>query len=118
MNPGSRMSPQELFDKAERLERDGDENAALQVWRTLTETHPDPVSLCRLAWIAVELGEVIEAERAFRRAIQVDSGFGAAYIGLASIAIDQHHYGMPKTCWGKHYESRKMKIPIRCSGLR
>ena len=86
------MSPEELFGEAERLEEDGDATAALQVWRGLVQIHPDPVSLFRLASLAEELGEIDEAEHAFRQAIQSDPGFSAAYSGLASIAMDRRDY--------------------------
>ena len=86
------MSPDELFAEAVRLEEEGESAAALQVWRGLAQLHPDPVSLCRLASLAEELGEIDEAEQALRQAILSDPGFSAAYSGLGSIAIDRGDY--------------------------
>ena len=86
------MSRQELFDEADRLEQGGNETAALQIWRTLAEVHPDPISLCRLASMAEDLGEIDEAERTYWHVISTDPGFRAAYIGLASMTIDQGQY--------------------------
>lgn len=83
------MSPEELFEEADRLEDSGDERGALHVWRELSRMHPDASRLCRHAWLANELGEKNEAERAFQMAIELDAGLAPAYQGLGSMAIDR-----------------------------
>ena len=83
------MSPEELFEKADRLEDSGDERGALRLWRELSKAHPEPAGLCRHAWLANELGEKDEAEHAFQRAIELDGSLAAAYQGLGSMAIDR-----------------------------
>lgn len=83
------MSPEELFDEAERLEDSGDERGALQVWRELSQVSPESAALCRLAWLANELGEEDEAKRSLQGALALDDRLAAAYQGLGSMAIDK-----------------------------
>ena len=85
-------SPDELFDRAEQLEESGDVSGAISSWRELAKIHPDASVFCRLARLAKKLGEMDEAEGAFRRAIQIDATLGPAYVGLASMAIDAGDY--------------------------
>jgi tetratricopeptide (TPR) repeat protein len=72
----------ELFAEADRLEDIGDTHGALAVWRTLIERYPDPNALCRLGGLAKELGEIEEAESAFRGAIKLDPTLSVAYAVL------------------------------------
>ena len=78
-----------MFERAESLEENGDVRGALRVWRELSKADPNPNDLCRYAWAANEVGEKGEAELAFRRAIEIDGDFSAAYEGLGSMAIDR-----------------------------
>lgn len=61
----------ELVDKADRLEESGDLTEALHYWRLAVDRESDPVALCRLGNVAMELGDVEEAERAFVSAIEL-----------------------------------------------
>jgi tetratricopeptide (TPR) repeat protein len=85
-------SSEELFEEAERLEEEGEQVPALQKWRDLAATYPDPNALCRLALLARELSENDEAERALRRAIELDPKLGVAYLALCSMAIHRRDY--------------------------
>lgn len=91
-NLDGKMSPEELFEKAEEFETDGDAGRALRVWKTLADVRPDPIVLCRLAYVAEELGEIAEAKCALRRAIALDPDCSSAYVGLASISITEADY--------------------------
>jgi len=80
---------QGLFDRARQLEDDGDTQQALETWRHLAAVHPDGAVYCRLARLARKLGLTSEAKDAFERAIGANRRLPVAYIGLASILIDE-----------------------------
>lgn len=85
--------PDDLFDEAEQLEDRGDEIGALRVWRELANHRPDDAGVfCRLARVAKVLGNIEEAQLAFKRAIHLDAAMPSAYLGLASIALGQGDY--------------------------
>lgn len=67
----SELTTEELIDKADRLEESGDLTEALHYWRLAVDRESDPVALCRLGNVAMELGDVEEAERAFVSAIEL-----------------------------------------------
>ena len=87
------MSPEEIFENAERAEDSGDEQDALRAWRELSIIRPEPLTLCRFAMLASKLGEYDEAERAFLLATEYDSGFALGYEGLGLLAIDRGRFG-------------------------
>jgi Flp pilus assembly protein TadD len=87
-----RVSPQELFDEADRLEEEGRRDRALIAWRQLAETHPTRNVFLRLASITKELGLVDDAEHAFKQALEIDGGSVGALIGLGILAIDHQNY--------------------------
>jgi tetratricopeptide (TPR) repeat protein len=61
----------ELIDKADQLEESGDLNGAIHYWRLAVDREADPVALCRLGNVAMELGDLGEAEQAFLSAIDL-----------------------------------------------
>jgi len=73
------LTTDELIDKADRLEETGDLTEALHYWRLAVDREADPVALCRLANIAMELGIEEEAERAFVSAIELSPNFPNAH---------------------------------------
>jgi superkiller protein 3 len=81
------MSPQELFGEAVRLEDEGQQELALGVWRRLTETHPTRNAFLRLAGLTKELGFLDDAERAFKRALEIDDRSALALKELGILAI-------------------------------
>jgi superkiller protein 3 len=93
------QTPDELFDKAERLEDSGDESGALFVWRQLANERPyDAGVFCRLGRVARRLGDVQEAQLAFRQAIQLDVATPSAHFALASIALALGEYREAESC--------------------
>jgi tetratricopeptide (TPR) repeat protein len=81
-----------LFDKAVRLEEEGKNEEALAVWQELAKTNPTRnVFLC-LASVAKDLGFKDEAERAFKRALEIDERSTHALKGLGILAIDAADY--------------------------
>jgi tetratricopeptide (TPR) repeat protein len=86
------MSPDELFDYADGLENRGENAQALETWRHLIDIHPTAQALVRLARVAEALGQLEEAESAFRTAIKLDPSFSPSYRGLAMRLIEQGSY--------------------------
>jgi hypothetical protein len=91
------MSPQELFDEAIRLEDEGQQELALGVWRRLTETHPTRNAFLRLAGLTKELGFLDDAERAFKRALEIDDRSALALRALGILAIRRRDYEIAET---------------------
>jgi len=83
---------QDLFDKAVRLEEEGQYEHALAVWRRLAETSPTRNVFLRLGSITENLGLLDEAGRAFKRALEIDGRSADALVALGSLAIDQRNY--------------------------
>ena len=96
---------QELFDKAARLEEDGRNEEALALWQELAETHPTRNVFLRLASGMQDLGLPEEAERAFKRALEIDEFSTAALMGLGLLASDRGDYESVV-----HYASRASAI--------
>jgi tetratricopeptide (TPR) repeat protein len=87
-----RVSPQELFDEADRLEEEGQQDRALITWRQLAETHPTRNVFLRLASVTKDLGLIDDAEHAFKQALEIDGRSTGALMGLGSLAIDHRNY--------------------------
>jgi Flp pilus assembly protein TadD len=86
------MSPQALFDEADRVEDEGQRERALGVWRQLAETHPTRNLFLRLARLTEELGLMDDAQRAFKQALKIDGRSALALRGLGILAIDRRNY--------------------------
>lgn len=91
------MSPQELFDEAIRLYDGGQQELALGLWRQLTETNPTRNAFLRLAGVTKELGLLDDAEKAFRRALEIDNRSALALKELGIIAIRRRDYESAET---------------------
>jgi len=83
---------QEQFDEAIRLEDNGQREQALGVWRQLAETNPTRNVFLRLGSITQDLGLIDDAERAFKRALEIDEHSGSALRSLGILAIHQRNY--------------------------
>jgi len=83
---------QELFDEADRLEDEGQNEQALGIWRQLSEIEPTRNVFLRLGRLARELGLADEAEKAFQRAIKSDPRSWLALTSLGSLAIRRGEY--------------------------
>jgi tetratricopeptide (TPR) repeat protein len=80
---------QELFDEAVRLENEGLNQQALEVWRRLAETNPTHNGFLRLARLTQELGLSAEAETAFKRALEIKPNSILALGPLGILAIQR-----------------------------
>jgi tetratricopeptide (TPR) repeat protein len=78
---------QERFEEAVRLEDEGLNEQALQVWRQLAETHPKHTVFLRLARVAWGLERFDEAEAGFKRALEIKPDSVLALVPLGSLAI-------------------------------
>jgi protein O-GlcNAc transferase len=87
-----RVSPEELFDEADRLEEEGQQDRALSVWRQLAETHPTRNVFLRIASITKDLGLIDDAEHAFKQALEIDGRSAGALMGLGVLAINRRNY--------------------------
>src|SRR5260370_17699229 len=87
-----RVSPQELFDEADRLEEQGQQDRALIAWRQLAETHPTRDVFLRIASITKDLGLIDDAEHAFKQALEIDDRSAGALMGLGALAINRRNY--------------------------
>jgi Flp pilus assembly protein TadD len=83
---------QDLFDEAVRLEEEGQYEPALAVWQQLAESSPTRNVFLRLGSITKDLGHLGDAERAFKRALEIDGRSANALMSLGSLAIDQRNY--------------------------
>jgi cytochrome c-type biogenesis protein CcmH/NrfG len=75
---------QKLFDEAVRLEEQGQYERALTIWRQLADIKPTRNLFLRLGHITQSLGLTDDAERAFKRALEID---GRSAIALRSLGI-------------------------------
>jgi len=91
MDADFNMSEQR-FRFAEELEEKGRYEEALSYWRELASGSEDAGIFCRQARAANCLGYAEESEKAFREAIRLDRDLSVAYLGLASVLIDQKRY--------------------------
>lgn len=68
----------------------GDVAGAIAALEQAAESSPEPDAYETLAWWHWELGQVVEAQRSFERALELDprQAFGS-YGGLASLLVDQ-----------------------------
>lgn len=73
----------DLIDKAEELEETGLYAEAAIIWQEIVGREPDPLSLCRLGSLLLEIDDCSEAERAFLAATALDSNLPQPYEGLA-----------------------------------
>ena len=84
--------PEELVAKAERLQENGYDQEAFQIWKNLANKYRDPDALFRFALLAKELGELDEATNALNLLLKIEPEFEGAHLILASIAISRHDY--------------------------
>jgi protein O-GlcNAc transferase len=83
---------QELFDEAVRLEEAGQKERALVIWRSLAELTPTCNAFLRLGSVARQLGLIDEAERAFKRALEIDGRSALALQVLGTMALGRQDY--------------------------
>lgn len=77
-----------LASRAHLLVHTGDVVGGVQALLTLTANHPgDAVAWFNLAYLLETLGDAEQAERAFRRALEVDGTIDRAWYGLALLLI-------------------------------
>jgi tetratricopeptide (TPR) repeat protein len=86
------VSPQDLFDQADRLEEEGQQERALAAWQQLAETHPTRNVFLRLASITKDLGLIDDTESAYKRALEIDGRSALALKGLGLLAIHRRDY--------------------------
>ncbi len=80
---------QELFDKADRLEADGQIESALDSWRELAFINPTQNAFLRLANCANSLGLLDEAEESFKKVLEIDPHSPRALASLGFLAINR-----------------------------
>jgi tetratricopeptide (TPR) repeat protein len=106
------VTPQELFEQADRLEEEGERQRALNAWRQIPEAHPTRNAFLRLGSITKRLGLVEDSESAFQRALEIDGHSAVALTQLGILAIDSRRYDAAET-----YLKRARAVEEAASGL-
>lgn len=88
------LTPDELIDKAECFQKDGKKEAALQLLQTLFQYDLEAEILYRLGNLAVELGQLEQAEQIFKKAIIQGSQSSKAYVELGILYLDSSRYSL------------------------
>src|SRR5882757_7585849 len=76
------------FDEAERIEREGDLQGALELWRKLVVSNPCVATYCALAKSAHRLGHCDEASQALNSAVAINPRNHLVWIRFGELAID------------------------------
>lgn len=100
MNP----SIDELTDKAEMLEEQGDLNEALGAYQEALRYYRTPYLLYRYGSLALLCGNTSEARSSLLSAIEIAPRFPAPYLRLGVLDIDRGHYESAKTFLQKGLE--------------
>ena len=82
------LATSDLIDKAEQLEEAGLFTEAARIWRQVVTRRPDPISLCRLGSLLLEIGDWPEGERAFWAATDLDKNLPEPYEGLGLLYLE------------------------------
>ncbi|HVG22173.1 MAG TPA: tetratricopeptide repeat protein [Blastocatellia bacterium] len=98
------LTTDELVDNADRLEAEGNVDAALACWRIVVEREPDPISLCRFGRLATKAREWAEAEQAFQSAIALSPELSFPYDCLGSLYLKRDNAGLAQTYFKKSLE--------------
>ncbi len=110
-------SRDERFEIAESLEERGEYLQALSRWRELALETGDAAIFCRQARLAKRVGNLLEAESAFRKAIQIDDTLSWAYVGLGSILINRSEYSEAVNLLRKALAYEKSEIAYTMMGV-
>lgn len=101
------LTAEELADKADRLEESGDLNEALLYWQLAVNRELDPIMLCRLGNVAMELGNLTEAERAFISAIELAPNLTNAHNLLGMLYLEQNDIDAAYACFSRSAEIKE-----------
>jgi tetratricopeptide (TPR) repeat protein len=93
----SDKATQELIERAERLEEQGSIIDAMGCWEAVLRREMDPVFLCHLGRLALELGKLEKARDAFLKATVLDP----------QLYVAQEYLGIWHECQGNMEESLK-----------
>lgn len=113
---GQELTTEDLIDKADRLEESGDPNEALRYWRLALERAPDPVVLCRLGNVAMEMGDLSEAERAFLSAIELAPTLPNAHNMLGLLYLERGDLESALPCFLRSAEIEESKRTLTFLG--
>lgn len=83
---------QELVDEAVRLDEEGQSERALFIWKQLAAGDPTRSVLLGLGNCAKKLGLIDEAERAFKRVLEIDGRSEITLRSLGILALDRGDY--------------------------
>ena len=79
-------SPEDLLQKARRLEAAGEDDAAKAAYLEALRAHPEHyVALCELGTLALSTGHRSAARTAYQRAIQLQPGNPVARVNLGNV---------------------------------
>lgn len=83
------MRTEELICEAERLEEAGLAPEAMKLWREVLARGPDPVALCRLGSLEMDIGDWSDAEQHFLSAVSLSPELHIAYEFLGILYLEQ-----------------------------
>lgn len=78
--------PREQVKRAELLEHEGQDQAALDIWEKLARAHPHVLFSKRVGLLAQKMGRLQHAREAYESAVRLDPADSSAYSGLAEVA--------------------------------
>jgi tetratricopeptide (TPR) repeat protein len=91
-----KLTLNELTDEAEQLEEAGNLDSALEFWKAATERKSDPVILCQYGSLAMDLGKLAKAERAFLSAIDSEPDLPNSYNFLGLLYLEQGKFDLAR----------------------
>jgi len=111
------LTTEELVDKADQLEELGELNEALRYWRLAVDRESDPVMLCRLGNVAMELGNLTEAERAFVSAIELAPNLANAHNLLGLLYLERGDLKAAQSCFLRSAEIKESARTLTLLGV-
>src|SRR6185436_15223160 len=82
------METRDQIHRADQLEETGSLYEAARIWREVVAREPDPVSLCRLGSVLLEIDDWPDAQRAFQTAIDLNGKLPQPYEGLGLLYLE------------------------------
>jgi len=110
------LTTENLIDEADRLEESGELNEALRYWRLAAERAPDAVVLCRLGNVAMDIGDLSQAEQAFHSAIELSPDLPTAHNMLGLLYIERGDLESALSCFLRSAEIDESKRTLTFLG--